>query len=152
MQQTVSMLKKVFENHGLDYELDEDFTFSAVVDYGGQITCVPLIAVIKEDEYLVYATFPHKIPAESMPRVAEYLHRANNFFPYCNFELDYGDAEVRVKSYVNFNHCQISYAVAEESIFCPLNMLRMHYNSLMRTIYSTDSIPALLEKAREDFD
>ena len=148
----IAMVKKFFENREIHYEMDEDFTFFATLDYGEKITGIPLIVVFKETEYVVYANFPHKIPAESMARVAELLHRANNYLPYCNFELDYFDAEVRVKSYVNFNHCEISYAIAEDSIICPLNMLSIYYTALMRTIYSHENVLDLMMEALEEVE
>ncbi len=151
-QHAIAMVKKFFENHEIHYEMDEDFAFFATLDYGEKITGIPLIVVFKETEYVVYANFPHKIPVESMARVAELLHRANNYLPYCNFELDYFDAEVRVKSYVNFNHCEISYAIAEDSIICPLNMLSIYYTALMRTIYSNENVLDLLMEALEDVE
>lgn len=149
MQHTISMIKKFFENHDLHYEFDGD-SFFAELDWADKLTNIRLAVVIKEDNYFTYAFFPHKVPKESFGRVAEYLHRANAYQPYCNFELDYYEAEIRVKSHVDFEYCKISYSIAETSIVYPLSFLATHANSLMRTMYSTESVEQLLLDALED--
>ena len=55
------------------------------------------------DQYLFYSVAPVRAPAVLRPAVAEYLTRANWGLILGNFELDYGDGEVRFKSSIQLN-------------------------------------------------
>ena len=144
-QNAMAMIKKVFENSGWSYALEDDM-FYTQLDMQ-ELTNVYYMVLVRDTEYVVYAQLPHKVPEAALPRVAEYLHRANFFMPFCNFELDYSDKEIRVKSYVDFEHCKLSYGVVDNSMTYPLGMLQTHANSLMRVMYSNESVEDLYLKA-----
>ena len=60
------------------------------------------------EEFLFYAVAPIKTPDEVRPAVSEYVTRANYGLRIGNFELDYGDGEVRYKSSLNFEGQDLS--------------------------------------------
>ena len=137
----IAMIKKVFENNGWAYEQEDDM-FYTQLDMQN-LTNVYYMVLVRDTEYLVYAQLPHKIPEAALPRMAEYLHRANFLMPFCNFELDYYEKEVRVKSYVDFELCKLSYGVVDNSMTYPIGMLQTHADSLMRVMYSNDNVEEL---------
>jgi hypothetical protein len=141
----MAMIKKVFENNGWAYEQEDDM-FYTQLDMQN-LTNVYYMVLVRDTEYLVYAQLPHKIPEAALPRMAEYLHRANFLMPFCNFELDYYEKEVRVKSYVDFELCKLSYGIVDNSMTYPIGMLQTHADSLMRVMYSNDNVEELYLKA-----
>lgn len=141
----MAMIKKVFENNGWAYEQEDDM-FYTQLDMQN-LTNVYYMVLVRDTEYLVYAQLPHKVPEAALPRMAEYLHRANFLMPFCNFELDYYEKEIRVKSYVDFELCKLSYGVVDNSMTYPIGMLQTHADSLMRVMYSNDNVEELYLKA-----
>ena len=148
-QHAISMIQKVFENHDWSFTRDDDDMFFAELELEGTLNNVRYLVLVRDDEFVSYTFFPHNVPASAYGRMAEYLHRANNYLPFCNFEFDYYESEIRIKSYVNFESCKLSYAVVENAMTFPFGLLRAHADSLMRVMYSNEDLETLYLKACE---
>lgn len=67
----------------------------------GSFACYAQVRVDLE-QLLFYAVCPVRIPEEARLRVAEFITRANYGMRIGNFELDFGDGELRFKTSLDF--------------------------------------------------
>ncbi|MEW6280806.1 MAG: YbjN domain-containing protein [Candidatus Eremiobacterota bacterium] len=67
---------------------------------GDSVNWVCVVQERQGRELLCYAVLPARAPEEARPAVAEFITRVNYGMAVGNFELDYGDGEIRFKTYV----------------------------------------------------
>ena len=66
------------------------------------------VAVEKHQQLLFYSVCPRSAPPPLRAAVGEYLHRANYGLHVGNFEMDFGDGEIRFKSSVDAEGLDLS--------------------------------------------
>ena len=151
MQHTIDLIKKVFENHEWPYQQIDDETFKVALDTDSPVGTLECIVGLQSDCFLVYYFLSNKPERAAFPRVAEFLHRANSFMPYGNFEFDYSDGEIRHKVFTDTEYCPPSYAVVENAIYCGAGAFAKYGNQLMRVMYGTEDVEQLyLEACKDD--
>ena len=150
MQNTMNLIRKVFENHNLEYEFVDGDTFGVELELEGPVSTLRCVAVVRENDFAVYAYFPNKPEKAAYPRVAEFLHRANNYMPYGNFEFDYNEGEIRFKVFTDFTCCKLSYAVVENALTFPTGAFITFGPQLLRTMYGTENVEQLFLEACEN--
>lgn len=151
MQYTIELIKKFFENMEWSYNFEDGDTFGLELETKSAIGLIQYAVVVKETEFVAYAFIPNKPEPEMLPRVTEFLLRANIFIPYCSFHLDYNEREISVRSWVDFELCKLSYAVVERALTTPLLMIDAFGKSLLRAMYSNDDIEQLIMEADDSF-
>ena len=151
MQHTIELIKKFFENMEWTYDFEDGDFFMLDIETASSIGHVQYGVFVKETEFTVAALIPNKPEPAALPRVAEYLLRANAVIPYSNFELDYDTREIRVAAYVDFELCSLSYAVVERALLSPLILIAAFGNGLLRAMYSNEDITKLIMEAEDSY-
>lgn len=147
MEHTINLIKKFFENNEWEYDFEDD-TFAVELELGGSINSLSYIVYVDKTDFIVFGRLPITPSKQALPRVAEYLHRVNCFMPYGNFEIDYDTNMIHYKVYVNFEYCNLSYAVVERSLQAPYAMVNVFGENLLKAMYSTESVEKLANQAR----
>lgn len=115
--------------------LEDRHTYT--MNYSGQngdLRCYAVIRVEME-EFLFYAVAPVKIPEEVRPAVSEYLTRANYGLRIGNFELDFGDGEVRYKSSLSFEGQELSVDLISNAMYPAVQTMDRYLPGLLRVSY-----------------
>jgi hypothetical protein len=73
----------------------------------GEWTCLAH-TIPDSEQCLFYSVAPRRAPEILRPAVAEYLTRANWGLLIGNFELDYGDGEIRYKTSIQLNGTELT--------------------------------------------
>ncbi len=106
----------------------------------GQVTCFAQIRVDLE-QLLFYIIAPVKVPEAERVQVAEFITRANYGLRIGNFEMDFGDGEVRYKSSLDFEGDSLTPALIKNAIYPAVHTMDRYLPGLMSVIYG-DRSPA----------
>ena len=98
---------------------EEEGVFRTKIKLNGRLNRCELFVRIHEDYYVAYSGISINADEQSMPLVAEYLHRANYGLKMGSFELDHSDGEIRFKVFVDCgdNGVHLSVALAQQKVF-----------------------------------
>ena len=95
-------LKNQFDKDEWYYTFDEEEgVFRAKIKLDGRLNRCELTVRIHEDYYVAYSGIAINADEQSIPLVAEYLHRANYGLKMGAFEIDHNDGEIRFKVFVD---------------------------------------------------
>jgi hypothetical protein len=86
------------------------------------------------DQVLFYSIAPQSAPEASRPGVAEYLTRANWGLMIGNFELDYGDGEVRYKTSAQFEQTDLTADLLRPLVYGNVVMMEKYLPGLQAVI------------------
>jgi hypothetical protein len=100
----------------------------------GDYRCYAILRVDLE-EFLFYIVAPVRVPSEVRPAVAEYVTRANYGLRIGNFELDYSDGEVRLKSSINFEGESLTSGMLRNTIYPAIHTLDRYLPGLLRVSF-----------------
>jgi hypothetical protein len=100
----------------------------------GRTTCWAQIRVELE-QFFFYVIAPVKAPEEARPAVAEFITRANYGLRIGNFELDYGDGEVRYKSSLDFEGEALTPGLITCAIYPAVRTMDRYLPGLMGVMY-----------------
>ena len=106
-----------------------------VAGRNGQFACYAQIRVTLE-QFMFYAVAPVKAPEETRQAVAEFITRANYGLRVGNFELDFGDGEIRYKSSLDFEGETLTPGLIKVAIYPAVQTLDHYLPGLMKVIYS----------------
>ncbi len=106
----------------------------------GQTTCYSQIRVDLE-QFVFYVMAPVKAPEGARPAVAEFITRANYGLRIGNFEMDFGDGEVRYKSSLDFEDATLTPELIKNAIYPAVQTMDRYLPGLMGVIYG-DKLPA----------
>ncbi len=100
----------------------------------GQWTCY---AQVREDaeQFIFYSLCPVNAPEEMRPWVAEYLTRANYGLLLGNFEMDFGDGEIRFKTSIDVEGDRLTTALTRQLVYSNVVMMDRYLPGLMKVIY-----------------
>ena len=104
----------------------------------GDVRCYAQVRVDLE-QFLFYVIAPIKAPQDVRPAVAEYITRANFGLRIGNFELDYGDGEVRYKSSLDFEHETLTPTLIKNAIYPAVHTMDFYMPGLMAVMYGNKS-------------
>lgn len=111
----------------------------------GQWTCVA-VPLEEQDQLLFYSVCPVSTPAEKLGAVAELLHRANYGMHIGNFELDFGDGEVRFKTSIDTEGDEPSVALYRNLIYMNCMMMDRYLPAILKVIAGDTEPSAAIEE------
>ncbi|MFD3165270.1 YbjN domain-containing protein [Herpetosiphon sp. NSE202] len=125
--------------------LEEDGWYPQRVDdrpayrmhYQGANVDIRCLAQIKleQEQLLIYAYAPMKVPEDKRSLVAEYLVRANYGLHIGNFELDFNDGEVRFKSSLDFEDETLTFIWIRNTIYPSVHLMNRYFPGMMMVMY-----------------
>jgi hypothetical protein len=101
----------------------------------GQVTCYAQERN-EQEQFVFYSIFPVRTPEDKMDEVAEFITRANYGMIIGNFELDYGDGEIRYKTSVDIEEVDISEPLIRHMIYANVLTMDKYFPGLMRVLYA----------------
>lgn len=110
-------------------------------------------AIVRTDleQFLYYAVAPIKMPEEVRNSIAEFLTRANYGLRIGNFELDYGDGEVRYKSSLDFEGTELQPQMIRTAVYPAVQTLDRYMPGLMRVAFGGSTpVEAIREIEQND--
>ncbi|MFC2023857.1 YbjN domain-containing protein [Chloroflexota bacterium] len=104
----------------------------------GQWTCY---AEAREEQaqFFFYSVSPVKAPEERRQALAEYLTRANFGLNIGNFEMDFGDGEIRYKTSIDVEGDRLSPALVRPLVYANVFTMDRYMPGFMRVIYGDAS-------------
>src|SRR5512142_1586506 len=124
MGRILEAIRKFLDEDDWPYSLVEGRTVYKTGFEGknGQFTCYAQERG-EQEQFVFYSIFPVRTPEDKMDDVAEFITRANYGMIIGNFELDYGDGEIRYKTSVDVEDIEISEALVRHMVYA--NVLTM---------------------------
>ncbi len=111
----------------------------------GQFTCYAQERT-EQDQFVFYAVFPVRAPENRIPDVAEFINRANYGMIIGNFEIDYGDGEIRYKTSVDVEEVDIVEPLIRHLIYANVLTMDKYFPGLMRVLYAGITPAAAVEE------
>lgn len=134
------ILKRFFdENEWLATRLGEDTVLQlAFQGNNGRWLC---FAQAREEmrQVVFYSVAPIQIPAEKRMALAEFITRANYGLILGNFELDFGDGELRYKTSVDVEESQLSLELLQPVTFVNVSTMDRYLPGIMAVVYGGQS-------------
>lgn len=87
---------------------------------------------------------------EMMNSMSEFINRANYGLKLGNFELDFGDGEIRFKVHVMCKDIVPSKSIVKRSIYCPATMFDRYGEGIVGIIFGVMSSKEAIEKCEGD--
>ncbi len=111
----------------------------------GQFTCYAQERN-EQEQFVFYSIFPVRTPDDKMNEVAEFITRANYGMIIGNFELDYGDGEIRYKTSVDVEDMEIREPLVRHLVYANVLTMDKYFPGLMRVLYAgIDPVNAIAE-------
>ena len=111
----------------------------------GQFTCYAQERN-EQEQFVFYSIFPVRTPENKTHEVAEFITRANYGMIIGNFELDYGDGEIRYKTSVDIEDSDVTEPLVRHMIFANVLTMDKYFPGLMRVLYAgIDPVSAIEE-------
>lgn len=95
----------------------------------------------QHEQICVYSVCPVNVPDAQRAPVGEYLHRANYGMIIGNFEIDFGDGEVRYKTSLDVEGAEFSAALVRQLVIANVMMMDRYLPGIMAVTYG-DAEPA----------
>lgn len=151
MEKVVELFKELLETIQWEYEYDENrkaFMTGVNIDDLGYFY---ILIFIYEREYVIYTIYEKNAEKEYFNMISEYLHRANYGLQNGNFEMDYGDGEIRYKVFTVFDNIDISMKIIKKSILIGVSMFIRYGEELLKIMSGSDDDPEkCIEMAERD--
>ena len=102
----------------------------------GELRCY---AQIRSDleQFLFYVIAPVKAPDAVKAHVAEYITRANYGLRIGNFEMDYGDGEIRYKSSLDFEGETLTPQLIKNIMYPAVHTMDFYLPGLLNVMYGS---------------
>lgn len=142
----------------VDYLTEDDWKFHVVKDetalmlsFGGAAGSWQCFATVDEEKqwFTFYSILPSNVPEDKRVEVAEFITRANYGLVIGNFEMDYGDGEVRYKTSVDVEGGELSPKMIENLMRANLMTMDRYFAGIMGVLYG-DRDPAEAIAEMED--
>lgn len=151
VEKVVELFKELLETIQWEYEYDENrkaFMTGVNIDDLGYFY---ILIFIYEREYVIYTIYEKNAEKEYFNMISEYLHRANYGLQNGNFEMDYGDGEIRYKVFTVFDNIDISMKIIKKSILIGVSMFIRYGEELLKIMSGSDDDPEkCIEMAERD--
>lgn len=93
----------------------------------------------EHQQFVFYSMCPIRVPEDIRLAVAEFLTRANCGLIIGNFELDWGDGEIRYKTSIGVEGDRLSPALMEQLVYTNVLMMDRYLPGILRVIYGNAS-------------
>jgi hypothetical protein len=134
----------------VDYLTEDDWKFNVVKDdtalmlsFRGEAGSWQCFATVDEEKqwFTFYSILPSNVPEDKRVEIAEFITRANYGLVIGNFEMDYGDGEVRYKTSVDVEGGELSPKMIENLMRANLMTMDRYFAGVMGVLYG-DRDPA----------
>lgn len=82
-----------------------------------------------------YTVAPNRVPEDRRAEVAEFITRANYGLRNGNFEMDFGDGEVRYKTFIDVEGGEFSPKMAQNMFTSNFSTMDRYYPGLMKVVF-----------------
>ena len=134
----------------VDYLTEDDWKFNVVkndtalmLSFRGEAGSWQCFATVDEEKqwFTFYSILPSNVPEEKRVEIAEFITRANYGLVIGNFEMDYGDGEVRYKTSVDVEGGELTPKMIENLMRANLMTMDRYFAGVMGVLYG-DRDPA----------
>jgi hypothetical protein len=114
-----------------------------------QFTC---FAQTREDvdQFVFYSVSPVNVPEHKRPEIAEFITRANYDMVIGNFEMDYGDGEVRFKTSIDVEGTELTPELLKPLLYANVLMMDQYLPGVMSVIYADVSPETAVAQVESD--
>jgi hypothetical protein len=118
---------------------EESTIWARFMGDSGEWTCAALLHEA-QNQFIFYSFLQDVVPADQRSRVAEFITRANYGMLIGNFEMDWGDGEIRFKTSIDVKDGDLTPALVRNVVY--INVLTMdHYRPGFAQIIAGDADP-----------
>ena len=96
---------------------------------------------VELEQLYIYVMPEVNVPEDALVAVAEFFTRANYGMRIGNFELDFGDGEIRYKSSLDFEGAGLTPRLVSNAIYPAVTTMDRYFTALMRVAFG--NIPAI---------
>ena len=109
---------------------------------------------VSEEQYLFffYSVCPINVPEEKRPAVVEFLTRANYGLRIGNFEMDFGDGEVRFKTSLDVENDRLTPALISNLVYANVWTTDRYLPGLLSVVFGDLSPLEAIEKVESRTD
>lgn len=103
----------------------------------------PCYAQVREaqQQIVIYSICPLRVPAAMRPTVAEFLTRANYGLVIGNFEMDFEDGEVRYKTSLDVEDCELTTELLRHIVYANVTSMDRYLPGMI-TVLAGGQSPA----------
>lgn len=140
MNQIFNTLIEFFEEDDWDFTWVEGLSVLNV-DFSGKYGTWTCYAQARElqQQFVFYSVCPVKAPEDRRHAIAEFITRANYGLILGNFELDYGDGEIRYKTSVDVEGSTLTHAMIRQMVYANVLIMDRYLPGIMNVIYGSQS-------------
>ena len=142
MAKLMDAVTEFLQQDGWPYEPIDDGSVVRVLFQGdnAQFTC---FGQTREDaeQFVFYSICPVSVPEHKRQEVAEFITRANYDMVLGNYEMDYGDGELRFKTSIDVEGTQLTPGLIKPLLYANVLMMDQYLPGVMAVIYA-DKSPA----------
>jgi hypothetical protein len=115
--------------------IEESYVYrSNFMGANGQSECYAQVRIDLE-QLLFYVVLPVRAPEEARLNVAEFLTRANYGLRIGNFELDFGDGEIRYKSSLDFEGETLTHGLIRNTLYPAVQTMDRYMPGILAVVY-----------------
>jgi hypothetical protein len=93
------------------------------------------------EQFVFYSLCPVTVPEDKRPAAAEFITRANYGMIVGNFEMDYGDGEIRYKTAIDVEGTELTLPLCRQVVVPNVMMMDRYLPGLMAVVFG-DVTPA----------
>jgi hypothetical protein len=143
----------------VDYLTEDDWKFNVVKDdtalmlsFRGEAGSWQCFATVDEEKqwFTFYSILPSNVPEEKRVEIAEFITRANYGLVIGNFEMDYGDGEVRYKTSVDVEGGELTPKMIENLMRANLMTMDRYFAGVMGVLYGDRDPAEAIAEMEED--
>ena len=90
----------------------------------------------EEEQFIFYSVLPNNAPEAKRPAIAEFITRANYNLVVGNFEIDYGDGEIRYKTSTNLSNVELNRALLHGLVVPNIFTTERFFPGVMAVLYA----------------
>jgi len=87
------------------------------------------------EQFVFYSVLDVNVPPEGRPAMAEFLTRANSGLVLGNFEMDFGDGEIRFKTSIDVEGDRLTPALVKRLVYPNVLMMDKYLPGIMSVMY-----------------
>ena len=105
-------------------------------------------AQVNEEQQLFffYSVCPINVPQDKRALMAEFITRANFGIKIGNFEMDYGDGEVRYKTSVDIENDKLTPALISNHVYANIWTMDRYLPGILSVVYSDEAPSEAIQK------
>lgn len=149
----VNVVKKFLADDDWHYSFNEEtgiFRFGLRIR--SKIQNISYVIDVHDDEFVTYGMCPIGADSEDpemMAQMAEFICRANYGLKNGCFELDFGDGEIRFRSFVDCDDLLPSTEVVKNSVHCTAAMIKRYAAGIVDIIFGGASAKDAIAKCEK---